>query len=123
MSKILVIDDDIRIRRLMNRILSAAGHSIIEANDGREGINFAQSHQPSLIITDILMPGMEGMETLLEIRKIMPQMKVLVVSGSAGTADVQVNYLSMAENLGADAVLAKPFLPNELVEIVTKLIG
>jgi CheY-like chemotaxis protein len=123
MAKILVIDDDIRIRRLMNRILSAAGHSIIEANDGREGIAFAQSHQPSLVITDILMPGMEGMETLLEIRKIMPQTKVLVVSGSASAADVQVNYLSMAEKLGADAVLAKPFLPNELTEIVNKLIG
>ena len=123
MTKILVIDDDIRIRRLMNRILSAAGHSIIEANDGREGINLARSDQPGLIITDILMPGMEGMETLLEIRKIMPQTKVLVVSGSAGGADAQVNYLSMAEKLGADAVLAKPFLPNELIEVVNKLIG
>lgn len=123
MATILVIDDDSRIRRLMNRILSTAGYSIIEANDGREGITLAQSHQPGLIITDILMPGMEGMETLLEIRKTMPQTKVLVVSGSAGMVDTQVNYLSMAEKLGADAVLAKPFLPNELTAIVNKLIG
>jgi CheY-like chemotaxis protein len=121
MAKILVIDDDTRIRRLINRILSAAGHSIIEANDGREGITLARGHQPSLIITDILMPGMEGMETLLEVRKIMPQTKVLVVSGSAGAT--QANYLAMAEKLGADAILAKPFLPNELTAIVDKLIG
>jgi CheY-like chemotaxis protein len=123
MATILVIDDDSRIRRLMSRILTAAGYNIIEASDGREGLTLAQSHQPDLIITDILMPGMEGMETLLEIRKTMPQTKVLVVSGSAGAVATQVNYLSMAEKLGADAILAKPFLPNELTEIVTKLIG
>lgn len=117
MGTILVIDDDVLFRRLIRRVLSLAGHTVIEASDGLEGIGLAQRHRPNLIITDILMPKKEGIETIMEIRRTMPQTKILAVSGSAA------DYLSMAEALGADSTLEKPFLPAKLTEIVSQLIG
>ena len=121
MATILVIDDDLLLCRLISRVLSSAGHTVVEAHNGYEGVALAQRHQPTLIITDIVMPDKEGIETILEIRRAIPQAKIIAISGGGSYSSKGVSYLSMALALGADAAIEKPFLPAELTEIVNRL--
>src|SRR5689334_21685732 len=107
MALILVIDDDPAMRRLVTRVL-AGRHKVIEAENGAEGLTLRAQHHPDLIITDILMPQKEGIETMREVKKLAPATKIIAMSGDASP---NLMYLGMARSLGADAVLAKPFRP------------
>jgi CheY-like chemotaxis protein len=121
MSLILVIDDAATVRQLVGRILVAAKHSVIEAQDGDVGVALFQQHRPSLVITDLFMPNKEGIETIQEIRRLSPGTKIIAMSAS--TSATGKLYLGAAKKLGADAVLAKPFEPAELLELVDRLIA
>jgi DNA-binding response OmpR family regulator len=116
MSKILVIDDDKLIRSMVSQTLIAQGHEVIEAGDGNEGIDIYCRSQPDLVITDIIMPEKEGLETIKEIRDRSPQARILAISGGGrlGTMD----FLQIARKLGADRILHKPFDPDELLDMV-----
>jgi CheY-like chemotaxis protein len=120
MPLVLVIDDQPEIRKMARRILSMAGHSVIEAEDGAAGLKQLASHRPAIILTDILMPGIEGMETIFAIRRTAPEVKVIAMSGSG--VEGGFDYLEMAERAGADAVLPKPFRARELTAIVDRLL-
>ena len=72
MAEILVIDDDRQLRRLLSRVLKGAGHTVQEANDGKEGIALFHRTRPALVITDIVMPDTEGIETIQELRREAP---------------------------------------------------
>jgi DNA-binding response OmpR family regulator len=121
MAKILVIDDDPAIRRMVNRVLTAAGHQVIEATDGRDGFRKFQAEAPRIVITDIVMPEQEGMETIRSIRRAGSEVGIIAISGGgSGRASV---YLDWAEALGADAILAKPFRPAELQDTVDRLLA
>jgi CheY-like chemotaxis protein len=117
MVKILVIDDDSLMRRMIVRTLRSEHHDVIEAEDGSEGLTQFSTHGATLVITDILMPNKEGVETIRELRQAAPDLLILAISGSTAT------YLPMAKKLGANAVLAKPFLRPELIEAVNRLLG
>ncbi|MGH7033572.1 MAG: response regulator [Stellaceae bacterium] len=121
MATILVIDDDAAVRRVLVRSLAGAGHEIVEAEDGSSGLARFRECAPTLVITDIVMPQTEGIETIREIRRAAPQVKILAISGSsiAGSA----HYLDMARKLGADVTLVKPIRPAELRDAVAALIG
>ena len=119
MARILVIDDDPAMRRLIARTLTAAGHSVCEAADGREGIELFDQVLPALVVTDIVMPGAEGIETILNLRKIAEDVRILAISGWGSSAP---SYLDMATKLGADAGLAKPFKAGELLAAVESLL-
>jgi DNA-binding response OmpR family regulator len=118
MAKILVIDDDAQMRRMIVRTLTEEGHEVLEAADGRAGIMQFLAHRPPLVITDILMPDKEGIETIRELRREAPGVAVLAISGGGFSA-----YLKMAEQLGASAALAKPFLGTTLIEVVNRLLA
>lgn len=90
-----------------------AGFEMVTANDGEEGIKLFREHQFDLVITDIIMPVMEGIETILQLRKINPGVKIIAMSGGGQVrAD---NYLNTATALKVNAVLKKPFSYEELL--------
>jgi CheY-like chemotaxis protein len=119
MSLILVIDDDPLMRKTIRRILTSSGHTIVEAGNGREGLAAFESSAPDIVITDILMPEKEGIETIIELCKAERRAKILAVSGSL--AGGGTDFLAMASKFGADLVLQKPFRASELQQAVTTL--
>ncbi len=120
MAKILVVDDDAAMRRLIIRTLGGGDHILIEAQNGREGMELVKQHRPDVVITDILMPQKEGIETIREIRELAPQTKVIAVSGGGSSHNLM--FLDIAKAFGADGALAKPFRPNQLSELVERLL-
>ena len=121
MTVILVIDDDPAMRRLMVRTLTALEHRVIEAENGQDGLKLVDSEKPDLVITDILMPQKEGIETIREVQERAPGTRIIAVSG--GGISHNLMFLDVARAFGADAVLAKPFRPDELVEAVEKALS
>jgi DNA-binding response OmpR family regulator len=107
MARILLIDDDEPVRTVLRLMLVHQGHSVIEARNGREGLQLFQASNADLVITDLVMPETEGFEVLVELRKKVPRVKIMVITG--GVRGKSANYLDMAMRLGADQVLAKPF--------------
>ena len=81
MSHILIIDDDILICQLLRRILEQLGHRVTDAQDGRKGLNAFQADPADLVITDLIMPGMEGIETIMEMKRRFPGTKIIAMSG------------------------------------------
>ena len=121
MAKILVIDDSEDIRVLLHQALQSAGHSVIEAADGDLGLKAFREHQPDLVITDIVMPNKEGLETIMELRREFPAVKIVAMSG--GTRGMVISFLPAAKKLGADYTLPKPFNLGELLAIVDEALG
>ena len=120
MFKILVIDDDPAARRMIGRILAGGRFEVIEAVDGLEGARLYRTRSPDLVITDIIMPEQEGIQTIADIRGCGQSTPIIAISGGgAGVGDL---YLSMAEELGADGALAKPFRPSDLLSMVNQLL-
>lgn len=118
MAEILVIDDHAGDRHIAAEALACAGHSVWEATDGAEGIALCRKQLPSLVITDIVMAGKDGIETIRELRQFAPSLPILAVSGKEHSAV----YLSAVTLLGANAVLPKPFRFDELVGMVERLL-
>jgi DNA-binding response OmpR family regulator len=120
MQKVLIIDDDAGIRTMLRGFLELNGYHVLEAADGRSGIRQLEATFPDLVITDIVMPGQEGISTIMEIRKKNQGARIIAMSGggSAGPGD----YLHMAQKLGADRVFMKPLdLPALLTAVRTLL--
>jgi DNA-binding response OmpR family regulator len=117
MAKILIIDDDPQICRLISRILSAEGHHVTVTEDGNRGLRHFRAERPALVISDILMPEKEGIETILEIRREAPEIPILAISGDSGV------FLDVATKLGANGALPKPFRSADLVEMVNRLLA
>jgi len=117
MSRILVIDDDPEMRRTIVKILTAVGHEMIAAKDGKEGLKQFRIHRPTLVITDILMPDREGLETIHELRDAASRVAIIATSGGPAI------FLDMAKKLGADAAIAKPFRAADLVAAVARLLA
>jgi len=116
---ILVIDDEENIRELVRAILENAGYEVLDAADGNLGIEIFQANQVDLIITDLIMPGKEGIETISELKKEQPDLKIIAISGAVDSS----TYLHLAGSLGADETLGKPFKVNELIETVERLLN
>src|SRR5713226_6716300 len=112
MARILVIDDQEPIRRVVRRALEQDGHEVFDASDGELGMEILESQSFEVVITDIFMPGQDGIVTLRQIRKRFPAVKVIVISGgdSSGMLDLRKD----AELLGAVSSLQKPFNAREV---------
>src|SRR3954454_8001295 len=119
MADIIVIDDDPRYRRLIVQALTGAGHTVRQAGDGAEGSSMCLLRTPRLVITDLVMPGMEGIETILELARQRPGVAVLAISG----AEPGSVYLRAATTLGAAAALSKPFTIDQLLTTVAGLLA
>ncbi len=119
MADIVVIDDEPRYRRLIAQVLTGAGHEVRQAGDGAEGLAMCLQRTPQLVITDIVMPRMEGIETILQLTRERPGIAVLAISG-AEPASV---YLRAATTLGAAGSLSKPFTVDQLLTAVNELLA
>ena len=125
MAKILIIDDDISMRRTVSRILASAGHEVVEAQDGLEGVKLFRANRPDIVVTDIIMPNKEGIETILDLRGENSSTLILAISGGATNplgSRVPLDYLGLAKGLGADGVLAKPFRAADLLQEIDNLV-
>jgi CheY-like chemotaxis protein len=122
MARIQVIDDDQAIRTTIKLLLEREGHDVFLAEDGRKGIQQFQKDRFDLLIVDIFMPGMDGLETIRTIHQIQPDIPIIVISGYAFRSVLESvpDFLGMAIKLGAVSSLQKPFRPSELMSIVTK---
>jgi len=116
---VLVIDDEPGIRLLLSRALKAAGATVYEAPDGQFGALVLEQAKLDLVITDILMPGKDGVETICDIRLTWPHIKIVAISGG-GRLDPAV-FLKLAEDLGADLTMNKPLNIKALIEQVSAL--
>jgi len=120
MSTVLVIDDDPGMREMMRSMLESAKYQVILATSGVSALPLFREQRPQLVITDILMPDKDGIETVREIRKIDPDAKIIAVSG--GGRAKYTNFLHIAQEFGASEVLEKPFRREELLAAVGRTI-
>lgn len=116
MSLVLIIDDDAQFRTMVRRLLEAEGHSVIEAENGNEGIEKFRSQSPDMIVTDMIMPERSGIETIMQIREESPTMRIVAVSGG----DMAGDMLGSAMSVGANEVLAKPFRGEDLLRAIDR---
>lgn len=116
---ILVIEDDGLFRRFLRRLLERMGFTVLTAAGGRRGVDIFRRERPDVVLTDILMPDQDGIETLLAIRREASAAKVIVMSGHRSRLD----YLRLAKQLGASDVLRKPFSPDDLAAAIYRCLG
>lgn len=120
MARIEVIDDDQAIRTTIKLLLEREGHEVVLAEDGRKGIEQFRTGQFDLLIVDIFMPGMDGLETIRNIHQIRPDIPIIVISGYAFRTALESvpDFLNMAMKFGAVSSLQKPFRPSQLLSAV-----
>jgi len=116
MARIIVIDDQEPIRRIVRRALEQEGHEVLDASEGEMGMQLLERHTADVVITDIFMPGQDGILTLRQVRKQFPAVKVIVISGGDSTGLLDLRH--DAELLGAVKSLQKPFTAAELIQTV-----
>ena len=120
MPNILIIDDDNQFRTMLRKMVERNGYEVIEASDGKEGIKLYRKNPTDLIITDLIMPEKDGIETIQELRKDFPDVKIIAISGGGrlGPHD----YLHLAKMLGAQRTLTKPIELPDLLKTIKELL-
>lgn len=118
---ILVIEDEAQIRSLLRQNLETEGYMVLEAENGAVGITQYQRNTVDLVITDLIMPEKEGLETIRELRRLNPQVKIIAISGGGKIEPEQ--YLSIAQKLGVLRTFTKPFRRNEILAAVKELLS
>ncbi|MBI5693494.1 MAG: response regulator [Verrucomicrobia bacterium] len=112
MSRILLIDDDDALRTVLARALTQAGYEVVEANEGRRAVECLRRSPVDVVVTDLIMPGQEGIETIMQLRRDHPALPVIAMSGGMANSP---HYLDLARRLGARRTLQKPFLVEDIV--------
>lgn len=120
MKKILVIDDEPSVTKLFRSFLEGQGFSVKTALDGKEGLRSLEEECPDLVITDIMMPGMNGIELICAARKLHPDLPVVAISG--GMKAASMDGLPQAAILDSCRILEKPVMLSDLLEVVNELI-
>ena len=120
MATILLIDDDELLRGALVQALANAGHKVLEASDGLQGCELARSMSVDLVLTDLVMPVQEGVETILTLRRERPRLPVIAMSGGVTNSRL---YLDIAGKIGAKRMLPKPFTPKALVALIEQVLA
>lgn len=120
-AKILIIEDDEEVRGFLESVLSRAGYDCYSAPNGKEGVDMFMTDPADLVITDIIMPEKDGIETIMDLRRRNAALKVIAISGG-GRAEPE-NYLHSAKLLGANRTMKKPFTNEEMLQAIRELIG
>jgi DNA-binding response OmpR family regulator len=121
LARILVIDDETPIRDMIRLALNLHGHEVLQARDGKEGLRLYRERDPDVILTDILMPEQDGLQTIREIQRTRPQAKIIAMSGGSRRWDLP-ELLPVAEKLGAHSLLYKPFGKAELLQALDAVV-
>ena len=120
MTRVLVVDDDPLVREAIVAMTTRAGHEVTEAENGAVALRNHEQTPADVIVLDVVMPVMEGIETIRALRKCDPNVKIIAISGGAPSGGS--TYLKYASNLGAHAVLSKPFRNSELLACIDALL-
>ncbi len=120
MHTILVIEDDIQTRMMLGKMLNGAGYNIVEAGNGKDGVKLFNEIPVDLVLTDIVMPEQEGIETIRMLKEAVPKVKIIAMSGGGRIGPE--NYLSMARTLGAGQTLKKPIKRQDLLASVKEML-
>ena len=131
MTRVIIIDDEEDIRIVLKEIFIRAGFDVGVASDGAEGLTLIRETGADLVITDIIMPGSDGVETAYDIRMEFPNTKIIVMSGGGNAGPLEYEpsaisttaYLASAEAVGADMTITKPFDRAELIKAAKDLTG
>ncbi len=120
MANILIVDDEVDIRIMLKKMLERENHDVSLAENGKVAVKLIEETQPDILITDLIMPEKEGIETILEVRKKYPDIKIIAISG--GGRLEPTDYLKFAKTAGARYTLTKPFTHDELFLAVNDLL-
>lgn len=121
MPSVLLVDDDVELLRQLAAVFSAGGFDVLTASDGQAAMVTLDSASADLVITDIIMPVREGVETIMALKAKAPARPVIAISGGYRVGPSE--FLSLARHLGADAAMAKPFRPSELLATANRLLA
>ncbi len=116
MKRILIVDDNLMMRKLIRNIFTNEDYDIVEAENGIEGLDIARRHEIDLVITDIIMPVMEGLELIMHLKRDFPEIKIIAISGG------KPYYLYMAKKLGIEGIFTKPLNLQQFLGAVKKLV-
>jgi YesN/AraC family two-component response regulator len=116
MKKILIVDDNVMMRRLIRNLFANMDIEFDDASHGREGLDKISSNHYDLVITDIIMPVMEGLEMIVQAKKQLPDLKIVAISGG------KPYYLYMAKKLGIEAVFTKPLNHHKFYDAVENIL-
>jgi DNA-binding response OmpR family regulator len=119
--RILVLDDNEDVRESMRLLLESSGHDAVSSGDAQHALELQNRQPVDLLITDIFMPGVDGLETIVAFRSRWPGLKIVAISG--GGVRAKRDYLGVAGEIGADIVMRKPVDADELLATVRKLAG
>jgi CheY-like chemotaxis protein len=130
MARILIVDDEEDVRIALKQVLERAGYEVSVAATGNEGLDVMKREGADLVITDVIMPGVDGIATAKEIREKYRDTRIIVISGGGRTAPEPYepdaistrSYLASASKAGADQTLTKPFDRDELLRVVQDLL-
>lgn len=120
MARILLIDDDDSLRTVMAKAIVHGGHEVIEATDGKQGVELFHATHVDLVITDLIMPVQEGVETILQLRRARPTLPIIAISGGVSNSKL---YLDIASKIGASHILSKPFGMAAMLEAITNVLN
>jgi DNA-binding response OmpR family regulator len=118
MPRVLVVDDDPQVVRLLRVNLELEGYDVVSASDGNEALEAVAAEDPDLVVCDVMMPGMDGIEVVRRLRADNQKVPVVMLSAKAMRSDMKVGL-----DAGADEYVTKPFDPAELIEVVDRLLG
>ncbi|MEQ2009471.1 MAG: response regulator [Limisphaerales bacterium] len=121
MATVLIADDEQTVRDVVRRILEMDGHRVLEAVDGEEAMRKLRVEKPDLVLVDLFMPRKEGLETIMQLRRTFPDVKIIAISG--GNPTHGISFLETAKRLGAHRTLAKPFSMETIRDTVAELLA
>ncbi len=116
MKHILVIEDEPEVCEVICALLEDSGYTTVSASNGSVALDIVGQQEFDLVLTDLVMPGMEGVETMAALRRVAPKLRVIAMSGIG-------SYLDMAKAVGASMTLLKPFTRDQLVETVESVLA
>jgi DNA-binding response OmpR family regulator len=119
-AQILIVDDEELMRKALRVILESEGYSVVEAPHGRIAMKLFCEHPIDLVIVDLLMPEQDGLETILQVRRVWPEVKIIGISG--GGRYGLMYLLQVAKTLGANRIFSKPFDRQELLMAIRELL-
>jgi CheY-like chemotaxis protein len=120
LARILIIDDDEYVRDVLRQMLEREGYQVDEACNGDDGVKIFSEQRQDLVITDILMPGMGGVQTIMELRLLSPDVKIIAISG--GDQIAPEYYLKMIKNFDTLYEMKKPILREPLLQAVKSIL-
>jgi two-component system response regulator (stage 0 sporulation protein F) len=120
MARILLVEDDDQLRTMLKEVLKRSGHEVWEASNGTGVCDMYEKQRFDLVITDLVMPNIEGLEVIMDLRRIDRTVRIIAISG--GGQSKATDYLRLAKKLGVQLTLAKPFGNQQFLEAVSQVL-